>query len=470
MLNYTKTKIIATIGPTSFSADVISEMIKGGMDIARLNFSHGTLEEKAILIDTIRMVSEKMGKEIAILQDLGGPKIRLGILPEGGVVLQKGDRVNLSFAVDNYVGGVLPVTYKGFADVVQVGDKILLADGSLEFKVIDIRKEEVCCEVIFGGILTSRKGINLPTQTASIPSLTQKDEADLYFGIKHGVDIVALSFVRFADDIIKVKSIISDVGKELPVVAKIEKPQALDNIGEIVSVADALMVARGDLGVEIPLEEVPLAQKRIINLAINSAKPVITATQMLGSMVHNNRPTRAEAADVVNAILDGSDCVMLSEETAAGNHPIVSVKIMRQLATAAERAFPYLRKRELGVTPTVSEGMADSACRLAQDLSAKVIVTPTESGATARQVASFRPEQPILALSPRLETVRSLNLSFGVVSVFMPQITGEKELFSIASDYALQEGLARVGDTLIITAGIPWGKPGTTNVIKALRI
>lgn len=463
-----RTKIVCTIGPASESPRIIKALMESGMDVARLNFSHGTHGEHGQKIKDIRRIAQELKKPVAILQDLAGPKIRTGQVKEEGVELRP---QNTFILTNRKVMGnerEVSVTYTPLPQVVKPGDSILLADGNLELRVIAKNEKDITCEVIVGGLLSSHKGINLPTQSIKLPPLTDKDRKDLLFGIKQGVDLVALSFVKQASDIKMVKNIIRKNGADIPVIAKIEKHEALDHIDEIMQVVDGIMIARGDLGVETPLERVPMVQKMLISKANRSARPVITATQMLKSMVDNVRPTRAETADVVNAIYDGTDALMLSEETAIGKFPVEAVQMMAKVAEAAEEEFPFdtFLKRPFS-QGNYPQAISQSACYLAQGINAAAIITPTESGSTARFVSRLRPPQPIIALSPRSSTVKRLAFCWGVFPFLVSKFKDTDDVFKKAIDVAKQSGMVSKGDVVVITAGIPVGIPGNTNLIKA---
>ena len=408
-----RTKTVCTLGPASETPAIIEKMIKAGMNVARLNFSHGSHEDHGKKIKIIRELSEKLNRPVAILQDLAGPKIRIGSIPDPGILLTPGAEIILTTVKQEGNLQRISVSYDPLPEEVHPQDRLLLADGLLELTVLETKPTEILCRVITGGLLTSHKGINLPTGTIRAPAVTDKDKNDLLFGIENDVDYVAVSFVKMAQDILDVKKLISASHKEIPIVAKIEKHEAVDNLDEIIEVSDGIMVARGDLGVEIPLEDVPLIQKRIISAANAQGKFVITATQMLRSMVDSPRPTRAEAADVANAVLDGTDAVMLSEETASGNYPIEAIRFMDRICRTAETGFPYHHFLEMVPKKDVSESVAHAACVLAEHLDAKVIVSRTFSGATARFISRFRPRQPIVALSPEAKTVRRLAMIWG---------------------------------------------------------
>ena len=465
-----KTKIVCTIGPASEKEEVLEALIMKGMNVARLNFSHGSHAGHLEKIKRIRALSAKRGQPVAILQDLAGPKIRIGSIPDPGIVLTPGNRFVLT---NRDIEGSIDAVSLGYRDLpkeVKKGDRLLLADGLMELWVESTDGTDIVCKVITGGVLTSHKGINLPTGTIRTASLTDKDRADLIFGLENDVDFVALSFVKTADDIRAVKTIITAQGKDTPVIAKIEKHEAITNIDEIMTVSDGIMVARGDLGVEIPLEDVPLIQKRLIALANRRGKPVITATQMLRSMVASPRPTRAEATDVANAVLDGTDAVMLSEETASGEYPVEAVEHMHRLVVAAEGGFPFSRFLSEMPEKDVSESVASACCILAHHLTAKAIVAHTQSGMTARHIARFRPRQPIIALSPHERVVRNLALSWGCVPTLVRPMASTDEMIENASQAAIEAGIAQTGDLIVITVGHPIGVAGTTNMIRVKKL
>ncbi|MCX7982735.1 MAG: pyruvate kinase [Syntrophales bacterium] len=461
-----RTKIICTLGPASDEVPVIEELMKKGMDVARLNFSHGTHDDHREKIRIVRELSERLGKPVAVLQDLAGPKLRIGKVPEEGLELCPGDEFVLT--TEEVLGSCagVSVSYAHLVDEVHIGDRILLADGLLELVVVDKKPKKLICHVITGGLLTSHKGINLPTGTVSMPVLTDKDRKDLIFGLEQGVDYVALSFVRTPDDVKEVKEFISAQGGEVPVIAKIEKHEALEHLEEIIAVSDGVMVARGDLGVEIPLEDVPLVQKKIIATANAHGKIVITATQMLRSMVNSPRPTRAEATDVANAVIDGTDAVMLSEETATGSYPVEAVQFMDRICRAAEKGLSYHYYEKMAPSRDVSQSVAHAACVLADHLAAKVIVAYTYSGATARYISRFRPRQPIIALSPEKKTVARLALCWGCYPQLGVNPRDTDDLIEKAAQSVLSSRELAPGDLIVITLGHPIWRSGTTNTLQ----
>jgi pyruvate kinase len=461
-----KTKIVATVGPVSSSTKMLQQLMNAGVDIFRLNFSHGENNEKKELIDRIREVSSRLGRDVGILADLQGPKIRTGKMRDNAMTLVKGESVTITTA--NILGenGLIPTIYTDLPRDVRPGSRILLDDGLLELKVSKVEGDDVLCTVVTGGLLKNNKGINLPGVKVSAPSLTEKDRVDLEFCLHVDIDYIALSFVRTAEDVEDLKRIISASGKHIPIVAKIEKPEALRNFNKILKVTDAVMVARGDLGVEVQPEKVPVYQKKIIEACNRAGKPVITATQMLDSMIKNPRPTRAETSDVANAIIDGTDAVMLSAETASGDYPIESVETMVQVALEVEQTS-FMRRQEQGpeISRGIAQAVADSACRAAGALKAKAIVVFTQSGSTAALISCFRPLTPIIAFTNSAEIRRRLTLFWGVRStdVGITENT-DQQIFEVEKQL-LASGF-RKGDVVVITMGIPIETRGSTNLMK----
>ena len=443
------------------------------MNVARLNFSHGNHEEHLENIKMIRTASERLGRSVAILQDLSGPKIRVGSFADDPIQLADGDTFTLT--VRDVPGDMhqVSVNYADLPSALDVGDLLLLSDGALEFEVTKVTDTDIVCRVTCGGPLGSNKGINLPSRTTTIPCLTDKDREDLAFGLDHGVDYVALSFVRQADDIIQTREIISRHQHHAPVIAKIEKHEAVTNIDAIIEVADGIMVARGDLGIEIPLERVPTAQKMIIEKANRAAKPVITATQMLGSMVKHPRPTRAEVTDVANAVHLGSDAIMLSEETAMGDHPVLTVKTMRRICLEAEAQFPYAERRrqyQPADMTTVLEAISYSATGLASNLKAGAIVCFSHRGRTARTIARYRPKARILAVTNMAESYRQFSLLWGVDPVLIGTMEDTIETVQTATQIVRDAGCVATGGTFIITGGLPIGKTDGTNSLITVTL
>ncbi len=465
-----RTKIVCTIGPASRSLEILKQLIQAGMNVARLNFSHGTQSEHLEVIGSIRSLSTRLGQPVAILQDLAGPKIRIGKIEAGTITLESGALFTLTnqqlLGNENKVS----VSYPDLPKDVKPGDTLLLSDGALELEVLDATDRDVRCRVIIGGSLSSFKGINLPARSIKTASLTKKDKEDLAFGIEQEVDYVALSFVRSAADVMMAKNFIEKCGSAIPLIAKIEKHEALENIDEIIHDVDGIMIARGDLGVEIPLEKVPLVQKLLIQKSNQAGKPVITATQMLRSMVESPRPTRAEVTDVANAVLDGTDAVMLSEETAIGKYPVESVATMARIAEDAESGFPFetwMYRLGPKSEKSLPEAVGCAACNLAESINASSIITFTQTGSTARLVAKYRPRRLILAMTPLKKTYHRLELIWGVVPFLSETMKNTDEMIDRAFKIALQSGLVKRGQRVVITAGVPVGIPGTTNLIKA---
>jgi pyruvate kinase len=463
-----KTKIVCTIGPASESSQIIEAMIRAGMNVARLNFSHGTQEEHLRKIKTIRQIADRLKEPVAILQDLSGPKIRVGKVKEGGVELRRGEGFSLTSREIMGDEKRVSVTYPSLPDEVKPGDTILLSDGTIELQVLGNSGQDIQCRVVVGGVLTSHKGINFPTRSILASAFTEKDRQDLLFGIQHGVDLIGLSYVKEVADIGKVKRMLEKESADIPVIAKIERKEALEHIDEILLASDGIMVARGDLGMETPLERIPNVQKMLIRKANGLGKPVITATQMLRSMVDHTQPTRAEVTDVVNAIYDGTDAVMLSEETASGRFPVEAVQMMAKIAQAAEEEFPFDKflKRETEGRIDLPQAISHAASLLAEEVDAVAIVTPTESGSTTRWVSKLRPRQPILALSRHLSTIRRLNLCWGVYPILVPDWKDTDDMLERAKRMPKELGMASTGDKIVIIAGVPISIPGTTNLIK----
>jgi pyruvate kinase len=465
-----KTKIVCTIGPSSESLDNIKKLIVAGMNVARLNFSHGDFEEHGNRIRTIRQACQELNKTVAILLDTKGPEIRLGKLKEEPIDLVQGEYITLT--TEEILGDInrIPITYKELPSDVHIGSTILIDDGLIGMTVVDIQGTEIKCQIVNSGQIKSKKGVNVPGVAISMPGITEKDIGDIKFGIEMGVDFIAASFVRRASDVLEIRELLErHDARHVHIISKIENQQGVDNLDEILEASDGLMVARGDLGVEIPAEEVPLVQKQMIEKCNRAGKPVITATQMLDSMQRNPRPTRAEASDVANAIFDGTDAIMLSGETAAGKYPVDSVLTMSRIAVRAESALQYreiftkqAKAQQTSVTEAISQAVANSAL----DLEAKAIVTSTESGYTARMISKYKPKSQIIAVTPVEQVLRRLQLVWGVIPVKGVSATTTDEMFEIAVKGALETGLVRLGDTIIITAGVPVGRSGTTNLIK----
>ena len=469
-----RTKIVATVGPASSEDAVLTALMESGVSVFRLNFSHGTLEDKAELIRRIRAISKQRQNAVAILGDLQGPKIRVGQFENGQIALTPGEEVTITSLDIAGRKGLIHTVYKNLPRDVRAGDQILLDDGLMELEVLTSDGTDVRCRVRFGGLLKDRKGINLPGVAVSAPSLTEKDLEDLRFCIEQEVDYLALSFVRRAADVLELKSLLKQSQSQIRVISKIEKPEAVDNFAEILAASDGIMVARGDLGVEIRPEKVPLIQKDIICKCNQAGKPVITATQMLESMINNPRPTRAEASDVANAILDGTDAIMLSAETATGNYPVEAVSLMDRVALDVE-TVASLRGKDIspganGDGFDLSEAIGQAACQLSQRVGAKAILAFTQTGNTATLVAKYRPPVPIYAVTPSRSVRRRLALYSGVRSLRV-DIEGSTEAQIEQVDKAvLAAGVLNPGDVVVITMGSPISEPGTTNLLKVHQL
>ncbi|KAB2879032.1 pyruvate kinase [bacterium] len=466
----TRAKIICTIGPASSNYETILKMIAAGMDIARLNFSHGTHDAHQIVISNIREAAKKSGRHVAILQDLQGPKIRVGTFKDGSVDLIDGKTFTITSREVEGNEQIVSTTYHALSHDVKIGDELLIDDGLLKVVVVKKTSEDVVCEVVNGGKIKNNKGINLPGVHVSAPSLTEKDTEDLLFGLQNEVDYVALSFVRKPEDILHVKEIIRSNQKDTPVIAKIEKPEALKCIDRIIAISDGIMVARGDLGVEMKTEEVPPIQKRLIGLCNKAGVPVITATQMLDSMVQNPRPTRAEASDVANAILDGTDAVMLSAETASGNYPIETITVMKRIIKLMEKETPvdYVRRRRLtSEQMLLQDGIAGVSCNLAEILNVNAIVSITLTGAMSRLIAKYRPKIPIIAVTHSERVLRQLNLVWGVQGLILPDLKNNiDDSVNEVKKALLESGFLKKGNRFVITAGLPFGSRGPTNSMR----
>jgi pyruvate kinase len=468
-----RTKIVCTLGPASDEEAILRSFIQAGMAVARINFSHGTHEEQAHRISQVRHLADEMDRPVAILADLQGPKLRVGMISPDGMVLVEGQEVTLINAASATEPATIPLPHPEVFQDAQCGDRILLDDGLLELVVVGCDGRQVQAEVVTGGLLKPRKGLSLPHTKLKIPSVTDKDQADTAFAVEQGVDYFALSFVRSPSDVRHLRATLKEMGADTPIIAKIEKPEALDCIEEILEVSDGLMVARGDLGVEAPAEELPIAQKRIIRTCNEMGKPVITATQMLDSMMRNPRPTRAEASDVANAILDGSDAIMLSGETAVGRYAVQAVQTMARIAEVTERSMPYMDwlSRPFPLhTHNVTDSLTHMACEMARDLNARAIIASTVSGSTARRVARHRPVTPIVSPTPRRATYQQLTLVWGVVPLLVDQFADTDAMIVTVVEAARTRELVCEGDLVIITAGVPVGGSGLTNTLKVHRV
>ncbi len=459
-----RTKIVATLGPSTATQELVSGLARAGMDGARLNFSHGTREQHAEAARLVRAAREEVGRPIALIADLQGPKLRIGEL-ERPVRLVKGDEVVVTG--DEPQDSELPVRPSVLGQVLQPGHDVLIDDGLVRLRVEAVAGGKARCEVVVGGVVAEHKGVNVPGVPVPIPALTRKDAEDLEFALEMDVDFIALSFVRSAADVRDLKGLIEQAGSPAHVIAKIEKAEAVDALPAILDETDAVMVARGDLGVEIGAEVVPLLQKRIIKAALDRGKPVITATQMLESMLHQPEPTRAEASDIANAILDGTSAVMLSEETAIGEYPLESVQTMDRIAKVIEPSIEYRHQfPQPGDEPSVNQAMSNAACDLAEALGAKAILVPTFSGRTASVVARLRPRRPVIGLSHHDYALRHMALEWGVTPVRMPEAADVEELWASSLESGKLTGLLDEGDLVVLTAGTAVNIPGTTDMIK----
>ena len=468
-----RTKIVCTIGPATSSAAVIEQLIRAGMDVARLNLSHGTHREHARHIQTIRKLSQRLAIPVAILMDLPGPKYRTGKLKDGQAALKKGAQVILTTRRIAGDDKVIPINLPTLSQDVKIGDTVLLDDGAMQLKVLEGQGTEVRCKVVVGGILTEERGLVVPGMRTSGPFITDALRECILFAIKQRPDYLALSFVSNADDVTGVRAILHENDADIPIIAKIERGVAVDKFDSILVASEGIMVARGDLGVDIPLEKVPLVQKEIIRKCNQTGKPVITATQMLESMVNAPRPTRAEVADVANAIFDGTDAIMLSEETAIGKYPVQAVKMMAKIAREAEDKLPYeqmLSERGRWLEQKTDELISYSACHTAQSLGATALVAFTQSGSTAGRVSKYRPRMPILAITPDAVVVGRLMLRWGVYPFQIAEPSSVDDLFNTADKLSKELGLAKAGDLIVITGGIPIGVAGSTNLLKVRKI
>lgn len=469
-----RTKIVVTIGPTSHDEETLRQMIRTGMDVARINFSHGDHATHAKVIDDVRRIAEEEGVVVAILSDIQGPKIRIGVIKKEPLVLKPGDSVTLTLDKADGTDNTIPLPHPEFVRDIKAGTQLLLDDGKLEFIVRATASRSLICEVVIGGELTSRKGIMAPNARLTLSAITDKDREDIEFALSKNTDYIAMSFVRSEDDLREIRWLVRHLGGNAAVIAKIEKHEALENIEAIVDASDGIMVARGDLGIEIPAEEVPFHQKRIIRLCNIAGKPVITATQMLNSMVDNPRPTRAEASDVYNAILDGTDAVMLSNESASGQYPVRAVETMVNIAAIAEQNIllpSQLAERALyKPNPEGREAMSDAisqaTTQIAAALNCKAIITSTMSGYTTRRVAKERPKTPILCVTPNEITYRRMALTWGVYPLMVPEFSTIDEMIGTVVRAAHNARLVQQGDPIVIIAGVPFGIGGQTNFLK----
>lgn len=465
-----KTKIICTIGPASEKPDVLKRLLEKGANVIRLNFSHGDHEEHGRRIKLIKEIRQTLGVSVAILIDTKGPEIRIGKFKGGQAELLEGQDFILT--TKDIIGDAtkVSISYKEIINDIRKGTKILLDDGLVELLVTDIGEDEIYCKVVNGGIVGNQKGVNIPGVSIGLPAITQKDIEDIKFGIAQEIDYIAASFVRKPSDVLEIRRVLEEnKGDDIKIIAKIENQEGLENFDDIVKVADGIMIARGDLGVEIPTEEVPVVQKKIIRKCIESGKPVITATQMLDSMIRNPRPTRAEASDVANAIYDGTDAIMLSGETAVGKYPVEALLTMSRIAERVENSIDYksaFKNKIVGKEVTVTNSISHATCVIAHDLGASAIVTATKSGYTARMVSKYRPASPIIATTTSERTYRELALIWGVLPYISPQMDNTDEMIQKSVQIATETEIVKSGDVIVITGGIPVGISGTTNLVK----
>ena len=465
-----KTKIICTIGPASENAETLMELYKAGMNVARLNFSHGTYEEQQRKIDLIKETRQKMNVPIPIMLDTKGPEIRTGDMQDGKIFLKKGEQIRLTPRACLGTPSKISITYPDLYQDVQAGTSILIDDGLIELRVEQTQEQDILCRVLNDGAVSNHKGINVPDVHLSIPYLSDKDKSDIQFGIEQGVDFIAASFVRTADDVQQLRMLLDENGgAHINIIAKIENQQGVENIDGIVSLADGVMIARGDMGVEIPAEDVPPIQKMLIKKVASAGKQVITATQMLDSMMKNPRPTRAEVTDVANAIYDGTGAIMLSGETAAGLYPVEAVTMMARIAERTENDIDYRKRffvRTRKANPDITDAICHATCTTAYDLNARDIVTVTKSGRSARMVARYRPSCGIIGCTPTKKVWYQLNLAWGVTPVLLSETDDVFDLFDSALETAKNQGLMQSGDLAVITSGVPIGVSGTTNMIR----
>lgn len=469
-----KTKIICTLGPAVDDAEMIRALIKTGMDAARFNFSHGTHADHLERLNRLKAIRDAMGSPVATILDTKGPEIRIKTFESGSITLKAGDPFTLTTQDAAGSQSRVSVTYNKLHEELTVGQEILIDDGLVAMQVERIEDTEIHCKVKNGGTLSANKSINIPGAHIQLPALTERDMDDIRFGVENDFDYIAASFVRRAQDVEAVRAVLHECGgDEIRIIAKIENQEGADNLDEILEAADGVMVARGDLGVEIPAARVPALQKEMIQKGTLLGKPVITATQMLDSMIRNPRPTRAEVSDVANAVYDGTSCVMLSGETAGGKYPIEALRTMTEIVAETERSIDFwqgLRSRQVHLSGGIDDAMTHTCCLTARDLDAKAILAATISGHSARMIARFRPACPIVALTMREKTRRQLNISWGVVPFLTGEVNSTDRIFSLTTDAARKEGIVQAGDTVVITAGVPLGMSGSTNLIKAQTI
>ncbi len=464
-----KTKIVCTIGPASESEQILADMFKAGLNVCRLNFSHGTHEEHKVRIDRIKKVREDLGLPVAIMLDTKGPEIRLGVFEKPVTIIQGQEYV---ITTKDVLGNnsMCSISYKGLPKEIKPKSRVLINDGLLELQVIEILNDtDIECVAVNSGVLSSKKGVNIPGLKVNLPYMSEKDIADIEFGIKNDIDFIAASFTQNADDVMQIRKLLEKHNSKIGIIAKVENQEGLDNIDPILKVADGLMVARGDLGVEIEPERIPHVQKILIRKANLSGKPVITATQMLESMTHHLRPTRAEVTDVANAILDGTSAVMLSGETAAGEYPVETVAMMNSIATSIESTLDYDKLFVENISlheTTITNAISRATCSTALALEANAIITASASGITPRAICKFKPKVPVIVVTDSPQVMRKLSLDWDVYPILAPPIKSTDNMFDVCSGIAKKAGYVKTGDTVILTAGIPIGKAGSTNLLK----
>lgn len=469
-----KTKIICTLGPSSNTEEIIRSMITTGMDVARINFSHGEYESHKHISDIVKKLRAELGKHTAIMLDTKGPEIRIGKFKSDKITLRSGQRFSLCAYDTEGDEAHVSISYANLYKDITPGTRILIDDGLIEMQVLTLDDREIVCNVLNGGEISNNKGVNVPSVRLSMPFLSSKDKKDIAFSANENFDFIAASFTQHAEDIRLIKRELDKANcRTIRIIAKIENAVGVANIDEIIAEADGIMVARGDMGVEIPLENIPIIQKELIRKCVSAGKQVITATQMLESMRYNPRPTRAEVTDVANAIIDGTSAIMLSGETAAGLYPIEAVKTMARIAERTEADINYRKKFlniEIPEYANVTNAISHASCTTAHDLMAAAIITVTKLGKTARMLSRFRPEMPIIACSPEISSCRHMNMSWGVFPVLIPEMTGTDELLETAVNAAKEHGCVQPGDLVVITAGIPLGVSGTTNMLKVQEV
>ena len=469
-----KTKIICTLGPATDDVEILRQMVRLGMNGARFNFSHGTHESHLAMLEKLKAARDAVGAPVATILDTKGPEIRIKSFTGGRVMLKEGEIFTLTTREVDGDETCVSVTYDRLHEELFPGCRVLLDDGLVELAVAEIKGQDIRCRVVTGGPLSNNKSINIPDVAIPLPSLTEKDIADIRFGVEQGFDFIAASFVRKAQDVWDIRRVLCECGgQEVRIIAKIENREGVNNLEEIIDASDGIMVARGDLGVEIPAHEVPILQKRMIAKCTRTGKPVIIATQMLDSMIRNPRPTRAEISDVANAVFDGASCVMLSGETASGKYPLDALRTMVDTAVAAEGAIHYwnrFRKTSFSAGESINDAITHSCCLTAMDLDAKAILAASSSGSTGRLISRFRPACPIIVLTYSQRVRRQMSISWGAQPYLIPDAQSTDELFALAVECAKREGAVAPGDTVVITAGVPIGTPGSTNLIKAQKV